>query len=460
MKRLLACLLCTLFLLSCRLGVAADYYDGSTLTVPMVTVGGNTYTNAKVTISKIDSVGAAGTPPQGSFDTYSNGSLFIPTAYYNGHQYNNVTVTVGSVVQPCCTRGVSAAYLLVVNPNDRTINAYPYMNANGVPEVVTDPALAQASSSNPPTLYLDKTNNLMFDVVQQTSGAHVVTPFSFNATTGALATAGPASTYANANHVTVNTLQHLILVVTNGGQTVTYYPYNTQSGAIGSVQLGSTTNVLVTSIFQVDFSNDLVFGITGTSLMSFPIGANGIVFNPVGTIASNLLTLSGSAQNVDARPDDVNHVLLTDASLGTGLQVQAIPYSSTSLGPAGTAITQNNGGYGCAVDPPHRLFFVAGNNSSLINAYPYTLTGALSSPTSTDLSQNNLGGAFYPSGGCYDVDPDNQILFQSANNPLGVDMFLYDSQGNVNPVPAQHINMATSGSQQLYIISSRSYKRD
>ena len=459
MNRLLACLLCTLFLLSCRLGVAADYYDGSTLTVPMVTVGGNTYTNAKVTISKIDSVGAAGTPPQGSFDTYSNGSLFIPSAYYNGHLYTNVTVTVGSVVQ-CCGVGVPAAYLLVVNPNDRTINAYPYMNANGVPVVVTDPALAQASSSNPPTLYLDKTNNLMFDVVQQTSGAHVVTPFSFNATTGALATAGPASTYANANHVTVNTLQHLILVVTNGGQTVTYYPYNTQSGAIGSVQLGSTTNVLVTSIFQVDFSNDLVFGITGTSLMSFPIGANGIVFNPVGTIASNLLTLSGSAQNVDARPDDVNHVLLTDASLGTGLQVQAIPYSSTSLGPAGAAITQNNGGYGCAVDPPHRLFFVAGNNSSLINAYPYTLTGALSSPTSTDLSQNNLGGAFYPSGGCYDVDPDNQILFQSANNPLGVDMFLYDSQGNVNPVPAQHINMATSGSQQLYIISSRSYKRD
>ncbi len=457
MNRLLACLLCTLFLLSCRLGVAADYYDGSTLTVPMVTLNGKTYTNAKITIAKIGTVQMGN--PLGNFDTYSNGSLFIPSAYYNGHLYTNVTVTVGSVVQ-CCGVGVPAAYLLVVNPNDRTINAYPYMNANGVPVVVTDPALAQSSSSKPPTLYLDKTNNLMFDVVTQTSGARVVTPFSFNATTGALATAGPASTYANANHVIVNTSQHLILVVTNGGQTVTYYPYNTQSGAIGSVQMGSTTNVLLTSIVQVDFGNDLAFGVTGTSLMSFPMGSAGIVFNPVATIPSNLLTLSGSAQNVDAHTDGVNHVLLTDASVGTGLQVQAIPYSSTSLGPAGTAITQNNGGYGCATDPPHRLFFVGGNNSSVITVYPYTAAGGLSPGVSTDLSQNNLGGAFFPSGGCYDVDPDNQIMFQSANNPLGVDMFLYDSHGNVNPVPAQHINMATSGSQQLYIISSRSDKRD
>ncbi len=457
MNRLLACVLSALFLLLGRMGVAADYYDGQTLTVPMVTVNGKTYTNAKVTIAKIGTVQMGN--PLGNFDTYSNGSLFIPSAYYNGHQYTNVTVTVASVLQ-CCGVTVPAAYLLVVNPNDQTIGAYPYMNASATPETVTDPALANASSSESPKLYLDKANNLVFDVVNLASGGYMVTPFSFNASTGALATAGPAASYPSALHVIMDPGLHLVLVVTNGGQTITYYPYNPQTGAIGSVELGSVTNVLVASIFDLDYVNSLAFTLTSSGVTSFPVQSAGVVFIAAApTLPSNLLSLAGSAQKLDTRLDPVNRVLLTDVSVGTGLQVQAIPYGSKTLGPAGTVVTQSTGGGSCSVDPNHLLFFVSGNNSALMTAYSYTAVGGLSQGVSTDLSQNNLGGAYYPSGGCYDVDPDNQIMFLSASNPFGVDMFLYDSQGNVNPIPAQHISL-TGGSKQLNMISSRSYKHD
>jgi len=86
-------------LLLCRFSYATDVYDGFYLSIPEVQVNNVVYSNVKITIKNILSVGNS-TSSFSSIDTYSASSneLLIPSVQANGKVYNNVIVQVGDVI--------------------------------------------------------------------------------------------------------------------------------------------------------------------------------------------------------------------------------------------------------------------------------------------------------------------------------------------------------------------------
>ena len=94
-----------LILLIAQLTYAADQYDGLYLSIPEVQVNNTIYSNVKVTIKNILSVGGVA-PSASLIDTYTLASneLFIPVVQAYGKTYNNVRVQVGDVVSVGATR--------------------------------------------------------------------------------------------------------------------------------------------------------------------------------------------------------------------------------------------------------------------------------------------------------------------------------------------------------------------
>ena len=85
---------------------AADSYDGATLTIPTLVIGGGTYSNVLVTPKLILTV--AGGTSGGGPDTYDPGTnrLTIPSVVYKGTTYTNVTISVGTLVSIGSVTGV------------------------------------------------------------------------------------------------------------------------------------------------------------------------------------------------------------------------------------------------------------------------------------------------------------------------------------------------------------------
>ena len=76
----------------------ADSFDGKTLTVPKVFVGGTLYSDVQLTVGKVLSV--EGGDARNIYDRYNtaNNQLIIPSVAVGGNSYTNVTIEVGSVV--------------------------------------------------------------------------------------------------------------------------------------------------------------------------------------------------------------------------------------------------------------------------------------------------------------------------------------------------------------------------
>lgn len=97
--------------------LAADSYDASTntLTISSVAVGDTLYTNVKITVGAILSLGAQ--TPTESYDTYNalNNQLSIPAVSVGTTNYYNVVITVGNIVSVggSCA-GVATCYAAIV----------------------------------------------------------------------------------------------------------------------------------------------------------------------------------------------------------------------------------------------------------------------------------------------------------------------------------------------------------
>ena len=97
--------------------LAADSYDAatSTLTIPSVAVGDTLYTNVKITLGAVLSLGAQ--TPTESYDTYNalNNQLSIPAVSVGTSNYYNVIITVGNIlsVGGSCA-GVATCYAAIV----------------------------------------------------------------------------------------------------------------------------------------------------------------------------------------------------------------------------------------------------------------------------------------------------------------------------------------------------------
>ncbi|MDE1942835.1 MAG: hypothetical protein KGI47_06795 [Betaproteobacteria bacterium] len=445
-----------LFLSGAVQAPAADYFDGHSLTIPMVSYGSNVYTNVKITVANV--IGAQSGTAQSRFDSYSGGTLFIPSVYYNGTLFTNVSATVGQILS-CCGVASANAYLLVANPSDQTIKAYPYTNATQAVSQVSDPALAQQNPNRAVKMTLDKTHNLLFDVVRMSSGGVTITPFSFNATTGVLGAAGPATTYSGATNVLVNPLASMVMVVYKSGPSVSFYSYNTATGAIGTSLVNSQTSTTIGTLSALDPVNNLAFSMATTGFITYPTTTDSITLKQVASVTSPIPVYGGgSDSNIYSQPDMTGHALLlmADAASGAGTEFQVIPYSSSTLGPVGNVLTDSTSDYLCGFDPTNHLLFVSAQNSTMLRAYAYSTAGGLSSASSTDMSTSPIPNGYQ--GGCNDVDPVNHLLITSyvGTTGSGVAYYLYTTaNGALSTVPAGSFSV-TPGTAQLGILSSNS----
>lgn len=106
-----------------RFAFATDQFDGTYLTIPQVKVNNTTYTNVKITIKDILSIG--NTVSLSVIDTYSPSSneLFIPSVQAYGRTYNSVLVHVGDVISVG-----SASQASVFTLSSSTGNTMPAIN--------------------------------------------------------------------------------------------------------------------------------------------------------------------------------------------------------------------------------------------------------------------------------------------------------------------------------------------
>ncbi len=459
LRRWLAACLCLLFTGG---AAAADYYDGTYLTIPMVSALGHVYTNVKITVASVGSV--LNSPAQNRFDSYSGGSLFIPSVYFNGTQFTNVTVTVGSIVS---VGGVASAnsYLLVANPNDQTLKAYPYIDPTQSVSQVSDPALANVDPNHSVKIVLDRADNLLFDVVRLNGGGVTVTPFSFNASTGILGIAGPPSTFSSATNVAVNPLSHVALVIYKTGPSVLSYSYNTTTGAIGTSPINTVVNATIGTLVALDPVNDLAFSMSNTGFLTYPTTSDSINFSASVASTTSLIPayVGVNTQNLYSQPDMTNDdlLLIADASSGSGTEFQVLPYAQKTLGPAGSVLTDSTTDYLCGIDPTSHLVFVGVENSSQFRAFAYAPSGAISSASTTDMSSSPIPNG-YPGGGCNDVDPTNHLLITSTfgSNSSNVTYYLYSTaNGALTTIPAGSFAV-TPGLKQLGIMATNSVTTD
>lgn len=119
-------LLSMLLLLGGSAGACADTYDPATnvLTIPVVTVGNTAFTNVRITVGSVISVG--GGTAANAFDTYDAATnlLTIPSVSIGATTYTNVVIAVGSLISVGGSAPVpaSAPLLVLVDPlGDATV---------------------------------------------------------------------------------------------------------------------------------------------------------------------------------------------------------------------------------------------------------------------------------------------------------------------------------------------------
>lgn len=92
------CIAAGLCLLGLTHAVAADTFDGQTLTIPSVSVSGTYYSNVKITVGRILSVsGGSATTSYDTFDPAA-GILYISSVQVGNATYNNVEIMPGTIL--------------------------------------------------------------------------------------------------------------------------------------------------------------------------------------------------------------------------------------------------------------------------------------------------------------------------------------------------------------------------
>jgi hypothetical protein len=449
------------------LASATDFYDGVSLHVPMVDVGGTVYASVITTVGSIVSVG--GGAPSGNFDSYdrATGLLFIPSVVYApsgppGTTYSNVTVNVAmSNVQHVGGVITSPSFLIVANPNDQTIGSYPYgvhsTSAAAVPvSVVGDPAMATADPNKEVKLYLDKPNGLLFDQVRHGNGTMTVTTFAIDVGTGSLRALPGASVTLPFPEGSLDTTSHRMLAVGQSG--VTVYPYDTVTGVMQAAT-ASSNNPIYQNVFAFDQQNALLFSSDGATLASFAFASGSAEPQPIAQVASSIDN-SNTAQDVNSWFDAARKLMFVSdtATASSGTVLSGVPYSASSLGPAGNAVATVNSWF-CGIDPIAKLLFLApsngpGNGSPSLNLFSYA-GNATVNPSALPFTPTFLGSNY---GACAEIDPANHVVFFLSNNPGAVNFYVYDTASgsvNITSTAAGSFSIA-SGAGQIGILSTQS----
>lgn len=91
-------LFCTLLMILSSKSIALDSYENGILSIPKVVVGGNVYSNVKITVKEILSI--KGGKPVADFDIFNaaKNQLLIPEVTYAGKKYFNVSIVPDQIL--------------------------------------------------------------------------------------------------------------------------------------------------------------------------------------------------------------------------------------------------------------------------------------------------------------------------------------------------------------------------
>ena len=191
--KLFKSLFVTLFAIVCVNSYAADSYDASsnTLTIPLVNVNNTYYSNVKINVGAVVSIGSksSSTP---AYDTYNaaTNELTIPEVVVGSSTYYNVVITVG----PILSVGVTCATAAACTPSTTTtasIYATPATYATAIQTNYAAGTLSSASALTARSRYL-----ISDSATQSTSANYLQIGNTYSATSGYALEAGSITSSA------------------------------------------------------------------------------------------------------------------------------------------------------------------------------------------------------------------------------------------------------------------------
>ena len=191
--KLFKSLFVTLFAIVCVNSYAADSYDASsnTLTIPLVNVNNIYYSNVKINVGAVVSIGSksSSTP---AYDTYNaaTNELTIPEVVVGSSTYYNVVITVG----PILSVGASCATAAACTPSTTTtasIYATPATYATAIQTNYAAGTLSSASALTARSRYL-----ISDSATQSTSANYLQIGDTYSATSGYAVEAGSITSSA------------------------------------------------------------------------------------------------------------------------------------------------------------------------------------------------------------------------------------------------------------------------
>ena len=194
--------------------LAADSYDSATntLTISSVAVGDTLYTNVKITVGTIVSLGSQN--PTDSYDTYNslNNQLSIPAVSVGTANYYNVVITVGNIVSVggSCA-GVTSCYAAIVAAASSSSNSSAKYYAPS-PFITVLQQSYQATSLVSASALTTRSRYMLSDsVTLGTAGNFLSIGATYNATTGYTVDSSSLSSTSTLN----NYLSKLVIAVSD-----------------------------------------------------------------------------------------------------------------------------------------------------------------------------------------------------------------------------------------------------
>ena len=191
--KLFKLLLVSLLAVVCVSSYAADSYDASsnTLTIPLVNVNNTYYSNVKINVGAVVSIGSKSSSAP-AYDTYNaaTNELTIPEVVVGSSTYYNVVITVG----PILSVGASCATAAACTPSTTTtasIYATPATYATAIQTNYAAGTLSSASALTARSRYL-----ISDSATQSTSANYLQIGNTYSATSGYAVEAGSITSSA------------------------------------------------------------------------------------------------------------------------------------------------------------------------------------------------------------------------------------------------------------------------
>jgi hypothetical protein len=191
--KLFKSLFVSLFAIVCVNSYAADSYDASsnTLTIPLVNVNNTYYSNVKINVGVVVSIGSKSSSAP-TYDTYNAASnqLTIPEVVVGSSTYYNVVITVG----PILSVGASCATAAACTPSTTSANsiyATPATYATAIQTSYAAGTLTSASALTARSRYL-----ISDSAAQSTSANYLQIGDTYSATSGYAVEAGSITSSA------------------------------------------------------------------------------------------------------------------------------------------------------------------------------------------------------------------------------------------------------------------------